>query len=180
MLLYFLPITHSYRFLGNAHPFIILLSVFALFKLLRIRQTSFKAMTAFLSLILLGAFVISSVFIHDVNTVKNHAINKELDTFQVFQIGDFLKDNVDQEATIVGCWWYQSVSAHYADLNYIRLWEEGESQKYVIKEIYLSDTSQEAHNKLQGLLERKGFFLGSPDKDGKEMDRFYKAPSELI
>lgn len=178
LLVYFLPVTHSYRFLGNVHPFLIMLAVLAIIALTQIKRLRLWLSWTVVAVIMATTF--GFVYFHDIEQVRADDITKDYETFQVIEIGEFLKNNTDPDAAIVGCWWYQESAAHYAGRNFVRLWDEGERQDDVIKDIYLSDTSEEAYNKLKALLSNENNFITSPDKDGKDVARFYQEPTELI
>jgi hypothetical protein len=182
--MYFFPIYFSYRFLVYAHYFIVFFVVYTIFKSLKTKKFQVINMS---SLFLLIAFIIaigSNIYIHDLEEFEKSRVIKLQERFKVFEIGKYLKNNVEKDAIVIGysrgLGWYQGISAYYGQLFTINLWENGEYREDLIKNIYLASSSKEAYYLIKKLVNDSKYTVSFSDPSGKEVERWYKKPAKII
>ena len=192
-IVYFTPIPESWRFLAYAHPFIIVISCYGFFKLIKIIGSNLKNIKfhfvirthtrniikfncnnikyRFLVVILLLPIGLN-IYTHDLREFEKSYVIKDQERTQVFQVGTFIKDNVEKDVIAVGYIYYQYLASSYGLIEFINIWRNGEYRDDIIKEIYLANTAQEAYDRINDLLKDNKFFVQCFDKDEKELDRF--------
>lgn len=177
ILMCFFPIMCSYRFLIYAHPFIILLSAYGFFRIVKIHN---KKVFSFLLLYLLSLNLFIGIYTHDVQELgEAEVINLQKD-YCTFEVGTYLKDNAQEDSIIICYEWYQKISANYGLKQPIFLWRDGRYQEDIIKKIYLAKSSKEAYDSILKLLNDGNYIVPITDHDKKEVTRFYKKPSEVF
>ncbi len=178
---YFMPITMSSRFLGDAHPFIMLLGSYAVIKLLQINETSLRQNNAILPLLLMTAFIGVNICANDVNIFLNGEPNIwNKDTFQVINVGEFIKNHIDKNAIIIQSQFYQQLQAFYGGVDVTYLWKGGIYYDSYVMDIYNADTAEDAYGRAKTLMSVQEQVVRVADKDGRDIDRFYRPPSDVF
>lgn len=180
LLAYFLPINYSFRFLGDAHPFIMVLVAFAIVRLLRIDGINIRQNMAILPLFLMMAFVGVNIFTNDMEIFPRgepYLYNK--DTFQIINVGEYIKNHINKDSKIIECQFYQQLQAFYGGVDVTFLWKGGLIYKTDVMDIYAAETAEEAYNKAKEFLNNQEQVVRYADKDGKEIERFFQPPSDV-
>jgi len=198
VLAYFFPINSSWRLMMFAHPFLLSILGYSLLMLFETHRYTSKKTQLIITLfkthryttkktqliiiiIIFNSIIGMSIYIHDMQEFEKSILNKKQQRNQLFQIGGFIKDNIKKDTILVGhIEWPYNLYASYGQIDFIYLWDKGEYNNSIIKNILLAKSSKEAYDKLNMLLKEKKYFVISPDKDGKDIERFYKKPSDLI
>jgi len=175
---YFMPVITSYRFMMFIHPLVLSLLSYSLCKLFsKIHKKSYLIIL----IIVFNSIIGINIYIKDMNEFKESRLNRIQETHQLFQIGDFIKDNIEKDTLLVGhIEWLYSLYASYGQIDFIYLWDKGIFKNNIIEDILLSETSDKAYDKLKLLYNNKKYFVTAPDKNGNDINRFYKKPSDII
>ncbi|MFH0846708.1 MAG: carbohydrate binding domain-containing protein [Chloroflexota bacterium] len=180
MFAYFTPIYLVFRFLGTAHPFIVLLAIYAIFRLVRLPVATSQKPSALLPLMLITVFVALNVYTNDIRIFPKGETYLDKEDFQIFQVGRFIKDNIDKGALIIQSNYYQQLSAFYGGVDVNYLWKGGRFYDSYVMDIYKAQSGEEAYAKARHLLEIQDQVVRYSDKDGKDIKRFYKPPTDVI
>jgi len=176
ILLYFLPIVTSYRFLMYAHPFIIFLMSYGFYRIyLLLKNKSFQYLFIFFILLLSSA----NIYSNDIRSLTNPTIINLQKEYSIFEIGDFLKDSPKENSIVICSEWYQIYSSNYGLMDSIFLWENGKYRQDKIREIYLTNSSKITYDSIIDLLDNKQQIVPNIDNKGKEINRFYKRPTNV-
>ena len=193
----FLPIQYSYRLLIFSHPFNITLIASLLWFLLghiinchNINIARHGKKVKLGRRVIKGAvFLIAMLFAYSL-IIQNYVelvspkIVKLQERYLVFTIGEFIKHNTYKDALIIcgtgGIWWYQAITAFYANRWIINLWIGDKYHDEILKQIYLANTSEEAYSTIVNLLKNPIFVVMYNDPQNISIRRYYKVPNEVI
>ncbi|MCC7572395.1 MAG: hypothetical protein KO464_03295 [Candidatus Methanofastidiosum sp.] len=176
LFLFFFPISTSYRFLMYAHPFFIILVAYAIY---RIFSTIKIKPVKILFLFCIILFSLINLYDKNLNTLQNPTISNLQDNFEIFEIGKFLKNNSEDNSIVICSEWYQTYSSNYGLTDRIFLWENGNFREDLVRDIYLSSSSEQAYASILNLIKNKNYIVGYVDNKEEEVRRFYKYPSEV-
>ncbi len=182
MFIYFLPVFQSYRFLNYAHPLIIILATLAIFKLTRtcyIHNNKYSLRVLYPVAIVL-VFIGLTIYGLNITTLTKGEVVLYQKLLQVFELGNYMKEHADKDALVITRTPYNVLSANLGLFPTFQRVKGRGMIDTLIEDMYKAETADEAYEKARELINGETKHIRASDKDGKDLERFYKQPSEVI